>query len=165
MNYNQTRLPVLLLIIGRLLIVFGGCALLGWMLVQYKAPVVVWGVVEVMMLYLAWTGTGAIALSTLMVLGIVASFLIFGSMKRSAMWLFVPLNNAQRGASQLLLNWLLATGITFHLAFTTEFLRTTELRMSELRTTSISRVQAFWLLAIATNLGLSLAPIRRLLWS
>lgn len=158
LNYNKTRFPSVLLIIGRVLIVFGGFALLGWMLVQYQAPVVVWGLVEVMLLYLAWTGTGAIALATLMVLGIIASFLIVRSVKQSTMWLFISLrniNDAQRGAAQLLLNWLLATGITFHLAFTTEFLRTTPL----------NRVQAFWLLAIAANLGLSLAPIRRLFWS
>jgi hypothetical protein len=139
----------------RLLTLLGGCGLVGWVLVSYHASLMVWGLTEAIILYLAWAGIGAIAVSTTSVLGILWGTTLFYRQAEILVWFAIPLNPAQSWASELLLNWLLAMMLTFKLAFANRFLLAI----------GWNRTQTFCLLAIMANLGLSLGRFSRMLLS
>lgn len=132
----------------RLLLLFLGSELVGWLLISYRAPLAVWLVTEAMMLYLAWAGMGAIALSTVGALGLVWSATLFHRKAEFLTWFGLPFTPAQDWATELLLNWLLAMVLIFRIAFTYQWL--------EAR--GWNREKVFCLLAIVTSLGLSLVP-------
>ncbi|MBW4691560.1 MAG: hypothetical protein KME27_07295 [Lyngbya sp. HA4199-MV5] len=137
----------------RLLTLFLGCGAVGWLLMRYQASLVVWLLTEALMLYLAWAGTGAIALSVVGALGLIWSATLFHGKAEFLVWLGLPFTPAQHWATELILNWLLATVLIFNLAFTSQWLQIQGYR----------RTKAFYLLAIVTSFGLTLVQLMRLL--
>lgn len=137
----------------QLLMLFLGCVAVGWLLIRYQASLAVWLITEALMLYLAWAGTGAIALSIVGVLGLLWSATLLHSKAKFLVWLGLPFTSAQHWAAELLLNWLLATVLIFNIAFANEWLQASGWR----------KIRTFYLLAIVTSLGLSLVQIIRIL--
>lgn len=137
----------------RLLTLFLGYGVLGWVLMSYSASLAVWLLTEAMMLYLAWSGTGAIALSVVGTLGILWSATLFHHEAELLVWLGLPFTPAQYWATELLLNWLLAMTLIFKIAFANQWFRTS----------GWHRAKTFCLLAIVTSLSLSLVPLMRVL--
>lgn len=137
----------------RLLTLFLGCGVVGWLLISYRASLAAWLLTEAVMLYLAWAGTGAIALSVVGALSILWSATLFHHEAEFLVWFGLPFTPAQHWATELLLNWLLAMILIFKIAFTNQLLRTS----------GRHRAKTFCLLAIVTNLGLSLVQLLRLL--
>lgn len=137
----------------RLLTLFLGCGAVGWLLTCYQASLAVWFMTEALMLYLAWAGTGAIALSIVGGLGLLWSATLFHPRAEFLVWLALPLTPAQHWAAELLLSWLFTTGLIFKIAFTNQWLQASGWR----------RARAFYLIAIVTSLGLSVVQLMRLL--
>ncbi|XGV96887.1 MAG: hypothetical protein ACAF41_29705 [Leptolyngbya sp. BL-A-14] len=137
----------------RLLLLFLGSGMVGWLLISYRAPLAVWFITEAMMLYLAWAGMGAIALSIVGALVLVWSATLFHREAEFLTWFGLPFTSAQNWATELLLNWLLAMVLIFRIAFTCQWL--------EAR--GWNRANAFCLLAIVTSLGLSLVQLMKLM--
>ena len=137
----------------RSLLLFGSCVLAGWVLCSYKASFVVWVVIEAIVLYLAWAGVGALAVSVVGVLGVLWGTTLFHREAVFFVWSGTVLTSAQDWAIELLLNWLLATLLTFELASAHHVFQAKGWR----------KAKAFCLLAIVTNVGLSLGQCSRLL--
>jgi hypothetical protein len=135
----------------QLTVIFLQCVVIGYLLVSYQATLVIWLLIEVMILHLAWAGTGAIASSVVGALGIVWSATLSTPIPEDLVWPGVPLDPAQIWAGKLLLNWLLANSLIFMLGFMTRFLRSS----------GQTRNQTFCLVMTITNLGLLLAQLSR----
>jgi len=136
-----------------LLVLFLGSGAMGWLLISYKASLVVWLLTEAVMLYLAWAGTGAIALSVVSTLGILWSATLFHREAEFLVWFDLPFTPAQHWATELLLNWLLAMVLIFKIAFANQWLCTN----------GWNRAKTFCLLAIVTSFGLSLVQLVNML--
>jgi hypothetical protein len=135
----------------RLLILLLGYGLAGWLLSLYNASLGIWLVAEAMILYLAWAGTGAIALSVVGVFGMMAAATILipfptGMLSLKLHLLELHLTAAQGWAITLGTTGLLATMLVFKLGFANQ----------QLNFEGFSRTQTFWLLILVTNLGLKL---------
>lgn len=128
---------------------FLGHGLAGWLLNAYSASVGIWLLTEAIVLYLAWSGTGAIALSSVGVMGIISAATLFTPCPSGMLSIEMHLTAAQGWAVALVLSWLLAMGLVFKLAFAKQ----------QLNAVGLSRAQAFWLLVIITNVGLRLGQL------
>ncbi|PSB24582.1 hypothetical protein [Stenomitos frigidus] len=137
----------------QLLVLFCSCGLAGYVLCSYKASFAVWVSIEAIVFYLAWAGFGAIAGSVVCVLGLLWCTTLFHHEAMFFVWSGTDLTSAQNWAIELVVNWLLATVLTFQLAFTHQFLRSN----------SWNRAKTFCLLMIVTNLGLTLGQGTRVL--
>jgi hypothetical protein len=131
-----------------------GCFMVGCLLVRYKATLAIWLVTEIMILHLAWVGTGAITLAVVGTLGILWSATLATPITEDLAWPVVHLDPAQAWAIQLLITWALANGVIFILGLTAQFFHTI----------GSSRIQTFYLMVILPNLGLALAQFSRLFW-
>lgn len=131
------------------LLLVGGFCLAGGVLSAHVASLLTWLIVETLVIYLAWSSTGAIALSLAISTGIVWAEL-FSTQLSERLWFGDGhLTSAQLWAIDLLVSWGLSGVLCFQLAFAAQ-------RLTE---TDLSRSQAVLLLLLISNLGLILGKL------
>jgi hypothetical protein len=128
----------------KLLILFLGYGVAGWLLSAYHASWLIWLVVEAMIVHLAWSGTGAIALATFGIAGIIWSATLAKAWFRVVPWVGVPVWAIAIGFS-----WLLGMALALNLAFIAQ----------NLAFSGFKKAQIFCLLILITNLGLRVGQL------
>lgn len=135
------RTPWLTLV--RLFSIYG---LAGWLLSFYHATPAIWLGIEFLILYLAWVGTGAIALAIVGSMGIIGAGVLTSEVPDHLAGVSLPLNQAQVWALMLILSWVWALFVIWKLAFAVRYLRLM----------GWQRSQVFFIVFLIVNLGLKL---------
>ncbi|MBW4519686.1 MAG: hypothetical protein KME16_08300 [Scytolyngbya sp. HA4215-MV1] len=123
----------------KLLIVFLGYGVAGWLLSAYDASWLIWLAVEAMICHLTWVGAGAIALSTV---GIVT--IMWSATLANAWFHGIPWIGASVWAIALAFSWLLGMVLMLNLALIAQ----------SFNFAGFKKAQIFCLLLLVTNLGL-----------
>ncbi len=132
-----------------LCVLLGGYGLMGWLIAANGASTRVWFMLEAMTLYLAWSGTGAIAIAIVVATSIAWIETIAIACPEGMWWIGIPLTGAQVWAAALALSWFLAIALIYRLAFTSR----------NLNDTGLSKSQTFWLLVLVANVGLRIGQL------
>lgn len=132
---------------------FSSYGLAGWLLSFYHATPVVWLGSELLILYLTWVGTGAIALAIVGSMGLIGAGVLSSELPDHLVGIPLPLNQAQVWALMLILSWVWALFVIWKLAFTVRYLRLMGWRRS----------QVFLIVFLIVNLGLKLGQTLELM--
>lgn len=134
----------------RLLTLFGGFSLAGGLLTFQQVSPAIWLIVEGIVVYLVWAGTGAIALSAVGITAIMWALMLMRFNSTEDLWVGnVMFNPAQVWALVLILGWLLALVLTFRLAFVSQ----------NLSSVGVSKITVLCVLVLTVNLGLKLGHL------
>lgn len=116
--------------------------LAGWLLAFYQASPVIWVLIELMVSYLAWVGTGAIALASVGAIAMVWIATLLTPQPEPLIG--ISLTPAQTWALGLILSLTLALSLVFGLAFSTRYLNLA----------NFPPKQTFQILIVLANIGL-----------
>ncbi|HIK16460.1 MAG TPA: hypothetical protein IGS53_14425 [Leptolyngbyaceae cyanobacterium M33_DOE_097] len=119
-------------------------AVTGYLLSNYEATAAIWLLTEIIVVYLAWTGTGAIFLSIAGGIGIVGIGVLTADLPYGMSGLPFNLNAAQVWAIDLGFSLFWAILVIFQLAFTTH----------RLKLSGWKSLEVFWIAFMVANLGL-----------